>query len=175
MAATSFHNLKTVSQPTLDILQQLKLTTPTPVQTVVIPLFTGNQDVAVEACTGSGKTLSFVIPVTERLRSLEEALLPHQVMCMLVWVMPMAHANRQALGVGWRYYCFPHQRACWADTRRGSALSQLCSWGYFAAACRRHVSCTAVCVTLHSFAMYLVLCCVFCDCCCAKSRLSGNS
>ena len=79
MPLPGFDSLKSVSQPTLDILQQLKLTTPTPVQTVVIPLFTGNQDVAVEACTGSGKTLSFVIPVTERLRSLEEALLPHQV------------------------------------------------------------------------------------------------
>ncbi|KAL3155393.1 hypothetical protein ABBQ38_010952 [Trebouxia sp. C0009 RCD-2024] len=84
MVASTFHDLKTVSQPTLDVLQQLNLTTPTPVQTVVIPLFTGHQDVAVEACTGSGKTLSFVIPVTERLRSLEEALLPHQVGFIIV-------------------------------------------------------------------------------------------
>lgn len=94
MAASTFHDLKTVSQPTLDVLHQLNLTTPTPVQTVVIPLFTGNQDVAVEACTGSGKTLSFVIPVTERLRSLEEALLPHQVMWMLVDIVSMAHADK---------------------------------------------------------------------------------
>lgn len=84
MAATSFLDLKPVSQPALDVLQQLELTIPTPVQAVVIPLFSGNQDVAVEACTGSGKTLSFVIPVTERLRNLDEALLPHQVKCMLV-------------------------------------------------------------------------------------------
>lgn len=83
MTAPSFISLKSLTQPTLDILQQLSFKSPTPVQTVVIPLFSGNQDVAVEACTGSGKTLSFVIPVTERLRTLEEALSPHQVQCLL--------------------------------------------------------------------------------------------
>lgn len=83
MPSPGFRSLKGVSHPALDVLQHLGFTTPTPVQTVVIPLFTGNQDVAVEACTGSGKTLSFAIPVTERLRSLEEALLPHQVVCLL--------------------------------------------------------------------------------------------
>lgn len=83
MTSPSFRSLKKLSQPTLDILQQLHFTTPTPVQTVVIPLFCGNQDVSVEACTGSGKTLSFVIPVTEKLRTLEEALSPHQVECLL--------------------------------------------------------------------------------------------
>ena len=87
MPSPGFHSLKGVSQPTLDVLQQLTFTTPTPVQTVVVPLFTGNQDVAVEACTGSGKTLSFVIPVTERLRSLEEALLPQQVVCACLVVL----------------------------------------------------------------------------------------
>ena len=81
MTSPGFHSLKGVSQPTTDVLQRLGFITPTPVQTVVVPLFTGNQDVAVEACTGSGKTLSFVIPVTERLCRLEEALLPHQVVC----------------------------------------------------------------------------------------------
>lgn len=87
MTPPGFHALKGVSQPTLDVLQELNFATPTPVQTVVVPLFTGNQDVAVEACTGSGKTLSFVIPVTERLRSLEEALLPHQVVCACLIIL----------------------------------------------------------------------------------------
>ena len=36
-----------------------------PVQAAVIPLFLSNKDVAVEACTGSGKTLSFLIPIIE--------------------------------------------------------------------------------------------------------------
>lgn len=41
----------------------------TPVQEATIPLFLQNKDVAVQAVTGSGKTLSFLIPVVERLRS----------------------------------------------------------------------------------------------------------
>lgn len=39
----------------------------TPVQASTIPLFVGHKDVVVEAVTGSGKTLSFLIPVIERL------------------------------------------------------------------------------------------------------------
>lgn len=39
----------------------------TPVQASSIPLFMGNKDVVVEAVTGSGKTLSFLIPVIEKL------------------------------------------------------------------------------------------------------------
>lgn len=39
----------------------------TPVQASTIPLFMGHKDVVVEAVTGSGKTLSFVIPVIEKL------------------------------------------------------------------------------------------------------------
>lgn len=43
------------------------LVTCSPVQEVVIPAFSASHDVAVEACTGSGKTLSYLIPVIERL------------------------------------------------------------------------------------------------------------
>ncbi|GMM35454.1 putative ATP-dependent RNA helicase [Saccharomycopsis crataegensis] len=39
----------------------------TPVQASTIPLFSGNKDVVVEAVTGSGKTISFVIPILQRL------------------------------------------------------------------------------------------------------------
>ncbi|GAA5967409.1 hypothetical protein JCM11641_000540 [Rhodosporidiobolus odoratus] len=39
----------------------------TPVQASTIPLFMQHKDVVVEAVTGSGKTLSFVIPVLEKL------------------------------------------------------------------------------------------------------------
>ena len=40
--------------------------TMTPVQASTIPLLSGNKDVVVEAVTGSGKTLSFVIPVLQK-------------------------------------------------------------------------------------------------------------
>ncbi|RGB29357.1 P-loop containing nucleoside triphosphate hydrolase protein [Rhizophagus diaphanus] len=39
----------------------------TPVQASAIPLFMKNKDVVIEAVTGSGKTLSFVIPIIEKL------------------------------------------------------------------------------------------------------------
>ena len=39
----------------------------TPVQASTIPLFLGNKDVVVEAVTGSGKTLSYLIPLIQRL------------------------------------------------------------------------------------------------------------
>ena len=41
--------------------------TMTPVQASTIPLLSGNKDVVVEAVTGSGKTLSFVIPVLQKI------------------------------------------------------------------------------------------------------------
>jgi ATP-dependent RNA helicase DDX55/SPB4 len=55
-------------QPTsLSALDTLGFTQLTPVQAAVLPLFLGNNDVSVEACTGSGKTIAYVIPVVERL------------------------------------------------------------------------------------------------------------
>ena len=49
-------------------LERIKLVgfeKPTPVQTSTIPLFLSHKDVVVEAVTGSGKTLSFLIPIVE--------------------------------------------------------------------------------------------------------------
>ncbi|KAJ4455385.1 putative ATP-dependent RNA helicase DDX55 [Paratrimastix pyriformis] len=51
----------------------------TPVQARVIPLFLSNKDVNVEACTGSGKTLSYVIPAVEILLKQPEPLKPGQI------------------------------------------------------------------------------------------------
>lgn len=51
----------------------------TPVQASTIPLFMAHKDVVVEAVTGSGKTLSFLIPVVERLLRLEEVTKKHHV------------------------------------------------------------------------------------------------
>jgi ATP-dependent RNA helicase DDX55/SPB4 len=49
----------------LEALQLFNFQYMTPVQKAVIPLFTSYKDVVVEAVTGSGKTLSFVIPILE--------------------------------------------------------------------------------------------------------------
>lgn len=42
-------------------------TSMTPVQAAAIPLFTQHKDVCVEACTGSGKTLTYLLPIFHRI------------------------------------------------------------------------------------------------------------
>ena len=56
----------------------------TPVQASTIPLFMGHKDVVVEAVTGSGKTLSYVIPVVERLLRLDEPIKKHHVGAIII-------------------------------------------------------------------------------------------
>lgn len=74
-----FEDIPQISAETLLVLTSLGFDTATPVQEATIPLFAGNKDVAVDACTGSGKTLSFVIPIIEKFRKLEIKLKRHQV------------------------------------------------------------------------------------------------
>jgi len=68
-----FSNLKPKLSPELlsAIENVEKFEFMTTVQSHVIPLFMGNKDVMCEACTGSGKTLSFVIPSLHRLITAE--------------------------------------------------------------------------------------------------------
>ncbi|KLO18627.1 DEAD-domain-containing protein [Schizopora paradoxa] len=58
----------------LDVVNSFGFTQMTPVQASTIPLFMGYKDVVVEAVTGSGKTLSFVIPILEKLHRREKRL-----------------------------------------------------------------------------------------------------
>ncbi|WWC87839.1 uncharacterized protein L201_002733 [Kwoniella dendrophila CBS 6074] len=51
----------------MDVVDKMGFTKMTPVQSGTIPRAIKNQDCVVEAVTGSGKTLSFVIPVLERI------------------------------------------------------------------------------------------------------------
>jgi ATP-dependent RNA helicase DDX55/SPB4 len=53
---------------TLAALDELGFSTPTPVQAATIPRLLSHQDVAVEAVTGSGKTLGFLVPLFELLQ-----------------------------------------------------------------------------------------------------------
>lgn len=64
----SWDKLDDVLDPWLkEAVKSLEHNAMTPVQASTIPLFCGNKDVVVEAVTGSGKTLSFVIPVIQKL------------------------------------------------------------------------------------------------------------
>lgn len=56
----------------------------TPVQSSTLPIFLGNKDVVVEAVTGSGKTLSYLIPVIERLLRLDEHTKKHHVAGIII-------------------------------------------------------------------------------------------
>ncbi|KAG0644163.1 P-loop containing nucleoside triphosphate hydrolase protein [Tuber brumale] len=68
----SWASLNPPLSPWLHIaLQTLSFEHMTPVQASTIPLFLGNKDVVVEAVTGSGKTLSYLLPLIQRLSGAE--------------------------------------------------------------------------------------------------------
>ena len=56
-----------LSAGSLRAIQHLGFKQMTPVQAACIPLFLKNKDVCVEATTGSGKTVAFMIPIFEML------------------------------------------------------------------------------------------------------------
>lgn len=68
----------------LDYLSSSGFERMTPVQAAVIPLFSASKDVVVEAVTGSGKTLSYLIPIIHRLLRLEEPTKARHVAAIIV-------------------------------------------------------------------------------------------
>lgn len=73
-----------LSEWILEAVASMGFTRMTPVQASAIPLFMAHKDVVVEAVTGSGKTLSFLIPVVEKLLRLEEPLKKHHVGAIII-------------------------------------------------------------------------------------------
>ncbi|KAJ5749255.1 uncharacterized protein N7511_010951, partial [Penicillium nucicola] len=73
-----------LSEWTLDAVSSMGFTRMTPVQASAIPLFMQHKDVVVEAVTGSGKTLSFLIPIVEKLLRLDEPLKKHHVGAIII-------------------------------------------------------------------------------------------
>ncbi|GEQ69713.1 hypothetical protein JCM33374_g3387 [Metschnikowia sp. JCM 33374] len=66
MSSLSWSSLEGQLHPWLyEAVLSLGYPTMTPVQASTIPLFSKNKDVVVESVTGSGKTLSFVIPILQ--------------------------------------------------------------------------------------------------------------
>jgi hypothetical protein len=68
----------------LDVVDAMGHTQMTPVQAATIPLFMQHKDVVVEAVTGSGKTLTFVIPILEKLIRRERRLGPNQIGALII-------------------------------------------------------------------------------------------
>ena len=83
--AGSFRNIQPpLSKGILKFLDSKKFHTMTPVQEATIPLFLQNKDVAVQAVTGSGKTLSFLIPTVERIRKRATPLTKQQIGALIL-------------------------------------------------------------------------------------------
>lgn len=70
MTTTSFYGLG-IAPKLLDILDQLKFTTPTPIQQQSIPTAIQGKDIIGIAQTGTGKTLAFGIPVIQQLAQIK--------------------------------------------------------------------------------------------------------
>ncbi|KAG6017992.1 ATP-dependent rRNA helicase spb4 [Claviceps pusilla] len=68
----------------LDAVQSLGFSQMTPVQAATMPHFMGNKDVVVEAVTGSGKTIAFLLPIVQRILRLEEPTKKHHVAAIIV-------------------------------------------------------------------------------------------
>ncbi len=67
-----FEELK-VSAAICEILRRQGISEPTPVQEKVIPLARAGKDLIVQAKTGTGKTLAFLLPTLERLKKISVA------------------------------------------------------------------------------------------------------
>ncbi|EEP82429.1 conserved hypothetical protein [Uncinocarpus reesii 1704] len=73
-----------LSEWILDAVASQGFSRMTPVQASTIPLFMGHKDVVVEAVTGSGKTMAFLIPIVEKLLRLEAPIKKHHVGAIIV-------------------------------------------------------------------------------------------
>ncbi|CAH8657791.1 unnamed protein product [Dicrocoelium dendriticum] len=74
----------TLSTESLRALEDLKFTSPLPVQKAAIPLLLSSKDVAVEAVTGSGKTIAFLIPILEILKRRNATWKSHEIGGLIV-------------------------------------------------------------------------------------------
>lgn len=80
-----------LSEWILDAVTSMGFSRMTPVQASTIPLFMAHKDVVVEAVTGSGKTISFLIPIVEKLLRLESSIKKHHVGAIII--SPTRYAN----------------------------------------------------------------------------------
>ncbi|MFP5519936.1 MAG: ATP-dependent RNA helicase DbpA [Bdellovibrionia bacterium] len=64
--ATRFEDLG-ISPEMIKVLSEIKLTSPTPIQSLAIPQLMNGEDIKAKSFTGSGKTFAFGIPLIERI------------------------------------------------------------------------------------------------------------
>ncbi|CAN0434140.1 unnamed protein product, partial [Hapterophycus canaliculatus] len=76
-----------------------------PAQAATIPLFLSNKDVCVEAVTGSGKTVAFVIPVIEMILRREVELKRNQIGAIILTPTRFVTVTSFHLATGRRRAC----------------------------------------------------------------------
>jgi ATP-dependent RNA helicase DDX55/SPB4 len=96
-SGTPFASFPGLSAETRAVLASQGFFRATPVQEATLPLFLGHADVCVQAATGCGKTLAFVLPVAERLRALAPPLRRRQVGALII--SPTRELARQTAAV----------------------------------------------------------------------------
>lgn len=60
-----------INEELVQLLEQNRITDPTPVQTQAIPVLLAGKDVIAQAQTGTGKTLAFLLPIMEKINIAE--------------------------------------------------------------------------------------------------------
>ncbi|BFU21052.1 ATP-dependent RNA helicase DDX55, putative [Entamoeba histolytica HM-3:IMSS] len=78
------HFQPSLRKETLDTIKEFGFSKPTEVQKVVIPAFLDRKDVIVQSQTGSGKTLSFLIPLFEIIKRERESIEKKEVYGIII-------------------------------------------------------------------------------------------
>lgn len=92
-----------LSKPMIALLEAQGITVATPVQEEIIPAIANGQDVLAQSETGSGKTLSFAIPIIEKLQRGDGlralVLVPTRELCMQVTGEFFKYSSGKHLGI----------------------------------------------------------------------------
>ncbi|MFI3319544.1 MAG: DEAD/DEAH box helicase [Rikenellaceae bacterium] len=73
MEQKNFNNLP-IAEPLQEVLTQMGITSPTPIQALAIPMIAKGGGVVVRSQTGGGKTLAYLLPIISRMSRGERAL-----------------------------------------------------------------------------------------------------
>jgi ATP-dependent RNA helicase DeaD len=92
-----------LSKPMISLLEKNGITTPTPIQKEIIPAIMAGQDVLAQSETGSGKTLSFAIPIIEHLQKRDGlralVLVPTRELCVQITDEFFKYSHGKHLGI----------------------------------------------------------------------------
>ena len=96
-------DLLKLSKPMVSLLEKHGITTATPIQNEIIPAILAGRDVLAQSETGSGKTLSFAIPIIEQLKRSDGlrslVLVPTRELCVQITDEFMKFSHGKHLGV----------------------------------------------------------------------------